>query len=387
MARYRKSPSTSSTTTAATASPGAVVPAPSVPNIPAKGSTKTINYIWMPDKNGNLVKQDSAFVKKSFASLSKAAQTALTEYIISVQNRQPTDAARKTVFDGIIDAAVAAYKQGKKQTPWDILETQLKNAPKLSDTSITYNTYDKITSDALLQKAGKDLGFSTEYLMSFPQTELDDFYKKLLQAAKEGGKQTQVVVRPDGTEETIVTPAAFDAASFAKNYLWAKVNIGDTKTIPASVLNQVDTLKSLLKKNGIIYSDKEVANYALQLAKGDTDIAALQKQFNAKAAEQYPLFAERLKANPNLTIMDLAEPYVNLMAKWWEVDPGTIDLDNPDLDKFLRPDGTAGKVPMKSTSEFITYLKNHPNAEKTSWAGDMARDLATSFARAAGFGV
>ncbi len=75
-----------------------------------KGSTKTINYIWMPDKNGNLVKKDSAFVKRSFSKLSERAQTALAQYIITVQNRQPTDAARKTLLNSIVDGAVAAYK-------------------------------------------------------------------------------------------------------------------------------------------------------------------------------------------------------------------------------------------------------------------------------------
>ncbi len=53
------------------------IPSPSgTINFAAKGSKKVINYIWMPDKNGNLVKKDSAFVKKSFSSLSEKAQTA-----------------------------------------------------------------------------------------------------------------------------------------------------------------------------------------------------------------------------------------------------------------------------------------------------------------------
>jgi hypothetical protein len=70
-------------------------------DLAAKGSKKTINYIWMPDKDGTLVKKDSAFVKKSFSTLSKSAQRILAEYVIAVQNRQPTDAARRTVFNSL----------------------------------------------------------------------------------------------------------------------------------------------------------------------------------------------------------------------------------------------------------------------------------------------
>jgi hypothetical protein len=35
-------------------------PAGPVPVIPKKSSKKTISYLWMPDKNGNLVKADAS---------------------------------------------------------------------------------------------------------------------------------------------------------------------------------------------------------------------------------------------------------------------------------------------------------------------------------------
>jgi hypothetical protein len=363
-------------------------PPPTTINFPAKGSKKTINYIWMPDANGNLVKKDAAIVKKTFSKLSEKAQTALAQYIITVQNRQPTDAARKTVFNNIIDAAVASYKEGKKQTPWDVLQIQLDNAPRQTNATYSYTNYDKITSDAILQNAARELGFTEGSFAQFGEQDLADFYEKLSAAAKAGGKTTQVITKPDGTQETVTTPGLFDAKTFAQNYLWTKVNVGDAKTLPTSVIDKIGTLKTLLKANGLGYfGDKEIANYALQLTKGEMSLDKLQAEFNAKAAEIYPLFADRLKANPSLTVMDLAQPYIGRMAKYWEIDPSTIDLDNPDLDKFLRPDGTAGKVPMGSLADFETYLKFHPNSEKASWKISGARDLATGLASAMGFGV
>jgi hypothetical protein len=64
-----------------------------------------------------------------------------------------------------------------------------------------------------------------------------------------------------------------------------------------------------------------------------------------------------------------------------------IKEDNPDLDKFVRPDGTAGNVPMGSISDWVTYLKNHSNSEKAGWSKELARDSAVGVARAMGFGV
>lgn len=384
MARYRKTPGGGSQTAAkppVTAEGETIIVTP-------KGSKKVINYIWMPDKDGNLVKKDSAFVKRSFASLSKNAQAALADYVISIQGRQPTDAARKNAFNTIIDAAVTAFKEGKKETPWDVLARQIRNAPAQGGPTVTYSVYDKMTSDAILRKAARELGFSEGGFGQFGEMDLEDFFTKIQEASKAGAKQRQQIIKPDGTTEIIEVPASFDANSFARNYLWAKANIGDPKTLPSSVLNQVDTLRAILKRNGLgFYGNKEISNFAMQLAKGEIQLTDLQKQFNAKAAELYPLFAERLKANPSLTVMDLAEPWIGQMAKWWEIDPSTIDLDNPELDRFLRPDGTAGKVPMGSIPDFVNYLKMHPNAEKTTWANEGARDLATAFARMSGYGV
>jgi hypothetical protein len=352
-----------------------------------KGSTKVINYIWMPDKNGNLVKKDSAVVKRTFSRLSERAQAALAQYIITVQNRQPTDAARKTLFNNIIDGAVASYKEGKKQTPWDVLQIQLDNAPKQSGATHSYTNYDKITSDAILDSVGRELGFAEGAFGQFGEQDKADFFAKLKEAAKAGAKVKQTIVNPDGSTSIIETPGLFDAKQFAQSYLWAKVNVADPKTLPGSVINKIGSLQSLLKSNGLEYSDKEVADYALKLTKGELSLDKLQTEFNAKAAELYPLFADRLKANPNLTVMDLAQPFVNRMVKYWEVDPSTIDLNNPDLDKFLRPDGTAGKVPMGTFADFETYLKFHPNSEKAQWKIQGSRDLATGLASAMGFGV
>lgn len=346
--------------------------------------TKKINYIWMPDKNGNLIKKDSAQVKKSFASLSKGAQAALADYVTTVQNRQPTDAARRNAFNNVIAAAETAFKEGQKVTPWGILARQVKNAPPIGGPTITYTAFDRLSADSLLRESARALGFRA------PLTEADftDFLSKIQQASKAGGKQRQEIVKPDGTVEVVETPALFDAKQFTQNYLWAKVNLGDAKTIPTSVLNQIDTLRAVTKANGLEYlSNKELANYAIQLSKGEIGLDDLQRQFNAKAAELYPLFAERLKANPKLTVLDLAEPYINKIAQRWEVDPSQIALSNPDLDKALRPDGTAGKTPMVSLAAFDEYLINHPNAQYTTWANKGAADLGKAFARISGYGV
>jgi hypothetical protein len=188
--------------------------------------------------------------------------------------------------------------------------------------------------------------------------------------------------------ETIVTPSLFNAKDFTESFLWAKVNFENTTKLPSSAITQISSIKSILRANGISdLSQKEINALGVALASGSKTVDALKAELGAKAALRYPLFAKRLQDTPGLTVMDVVEPYITQMARWWEIDPSTVDLDNPDLDKFVRPDGTAGNVPMGSISDWVTYLKNHPNSEKASWAKEGARDAATGVARAMGFGI
>jgi hypothetical protein len=101
----------------------------------------------------------------------------------------------------------------------------------------------------------------------------------------------------------------------------------------------------------------------------------------------YPQYAQRLKENPGSTIRDLASPYINLMAKELELDPNTIQLDNVELDRALRPDGTAGKLPTVSLADFRIKLRNSPQWENTTAANESARTAATAIGRAFGYGV
>ena len=343
-----------------------------------------ITYIWMPDAKGNLVKADASVVKKSFAKLPGSAQVALTQYLLTIANKQPTDAARQSLWNDIVDGAIAAFKEGKKQSPWDVLDVLTKNSPAVTGESVSYTEYDEITSEALLNKIAEAIGFNVAALSVADKKE---FFDKLNTEAKASGRTTTRRAASGGME-TVVTPSLFDAKSFTESFLWAKVNLGDTSNLPSSAIAKIASINSLLKANGISdYSKKEIDAFGVALASGAKTIDEFKNEFAAKAAARYPLFAKRLQDTPGLTVSDVVEPYVTQMAKWWEIDPDTVDLDNPDLDRFVRPDGTAGNVPMGSLSDWIAYLKNHPNSEKTTWANESARDGAVGIARAMGFGV
>jgi hypothetical protein len=249
--------------------------------------------------------------------------------------------------------------------------------------------YDQASADALLNLTAKSLGFDINLLNNADRI---DFANKIAALAKESGKITQKKLSSGGTETT-TTPSTFNAANFAEQYLWAKVNLGDAKTIPTKALNSLTGIKQLVRANGLTsVSAAEMNRMAVDVASGKTSLEGLKAEFSNLAALEYPLYAERLKANPGVTVTDLVSSKINAVVKWWEVDGQSFNLnDGSDaaniIDKAIRPDGATGKMPEMSNADFVTLLKNHPKAEATMWANDGARQSAIGIGRAMGYGV
>jgi hypothetical protein len=364
--------------------------APGLPPIPPKGSNrKPPLYVWMPDKKGNIVRKEASIVKKSFATLGPSALMSLTEFLIQT-NKQPTTSGLKTLWNTIVDGAAAQYKAGKKQTPWDVLNVVKDNTPIPTGVySSSFVQYDQSSADALLNVTARGIGFDINQLSAADRA---DFASKVAAAAKESGKITTKKTTEGGTE-TVTTPSLFNASNFAEEYLWTKVNIGDAKALPTKAITSLSAIKALVNANGLSsVSPAEMTRIAVNVASGKTSIDALKIDFSNKAAIEYPIYADRLKANPGVTVTDLVSAKINAVAKWWETDANSFSLnDGSDaaniIDKAIRPDGATGKMPEMSNADFVTLLKNHPKAETTMWANDAARTSAIGIGRAMGFGV
>lgn len=364
----------------------AVKPPPAAPGtttIAPKGSKKEKTYIWMPDGKGNLVKAEASIIKKSFAKLPAESQVALTEYLMGVANRQPTDSARQNLWNDIVDGAVAAFKQGKKQSPWDVLDVMTKNNPGATGITSSIIEYDKISSDALLNKIAKSIGFDVTALS---ESDRADFLAKVNEEAGKSGKSTTRKATTGGYE-TVTTPSLFDPKAFTEAYLWGKVTLEDVTKLPSSAIKQVSSVKNLLNAYGINnLSSKEINQIGLDIASGAKTVDELKTELSLKAQKLYPAYADRLSKNPSLTMSDIAEPIVSTLAKVWEMDPSQFDLSDPNVMRFLNNDVTGNK-PAASIAEVYDFAMTHENRQKTKAENDIARNKAVGIARAMGFGI
>ena len=75
------------------------------------------------------------------------------------------------------------------------------------------------------------------------------------------------------------------------------------------------------------------------------------------------------------------------IADTWEVDVNSLDLNDPFIDKLIRPDGVIGKAAPASVGEAKMAAMAHPNRDKTQGGIRDATSAATELARALGFGI
>jgi hypothetical protein len=272
------------------------------------------------------------------------------------------------------------------------------NNKNTKTTSTDVSTINNAAARALLEQMAKD----AQYTGKLTKNDIDAFVAQFNAEAK---KQTDTAVRtiterikPGAKPEDITsiinnyvttTSLSFlDPKSLARDFIWSKINFADEKTLGPNAVKALQDVRALIRNNGIMdVSDIEIQNTAKKVARGELSLDEYRATLMNKTMMNYPQFADRFKNNPNASARDIFSPYIAIMAKTLEKDPNEIMLDNLYLDKALRPDGAAGKMSPMSIPDFVTFLKNTPEFENTLQANEAARDSATAFARAWGFGV
>lgn len=259
-------------------------------------------------------------------------------------------------------------------------------------------TIDNAAARTLLEQIAKDAQYTgkltkedvTQFVSQFnsmAKAQADEAVRVVTERIKPGAKPEDVTSIINNYVTT--TQLSFlDPKVLANDFIWSKINFADEATLGGNARKALQDVRALVRNNGILdISDIEIQNTAKKIARGEIRLQDFQATLANKTIMNYPQFADRFKNNPGATARDIFSPYIATMAKVLEMDPNSINLDNPYLDKALRPDGAAGKVSPMSIPDFITFLKNTPEAENTIQANEAARSAATSFARAWGFGV
>jgi hypothetical protein len=263
-----------------------------------------------------------------------------------------------------------------------------------SRTKLTTNT-----ARALMQMAAEASGFTgkfssadiAQFIADFDKEQSRQIEKVVTSAAQKttpGGTTEGAVDRTVETTAKTEYPSFFNPTQFAADWVWNKVSFDDEKTLAAKNLSVLSQVRDIINKFNLMgVSDQEAKDAARLIAKGDKTLDEYTIELQQKAAIEYPQLADRFKLNPKLTTYEIASPVIKMLAKTWEVDEGSIGLDNPLVMSYLRPGGADGKGVAPSYYDLLLKAKNDPKYDLTREANENARDAASSLGRALGYGV
>lgn len=131
---------------------------------------------------------------------------------------------------------------------------------------------------------------------------------------------------------------------------------------------------------GLFKGRAEINSYVKNILEGKTTSNDALADMRKQATVLYPNFADRL-TNTDLTVKDLVNPYLQVMADTLEIDPNTVKLTDPTIQKAI-----SGKE-VRSLSDFRTDMRADSRFATTRTAKREAVDFAQSLLKGFGYNV
>jgi hypothetical protein len=238
-------------------------------------------------------------------------------------------------------------------------------------------TLNKTAANALIEKELLDaLGFT-------PNAKIKaEFFKGVNAFLKAYGSRSSTRSGAAGSTSSSVQGADVDTyvkqfvAEVVKDSLKANPNIkfggrvGDT----VAILNKYSA------DMGIFKTPSEIARNSIDVLAGKARQEDLLTKYRKDAQALYANFAPRLAEDASLTVRDLANPYIQMMADTFEDVADNIKLTDDTIQKAIND-----AKGIMSLGNFRTMLRNDPRFGATSGAKREAAQLATSMISSMGF--
>jgi len=159
-----------------------------------------------------------------------------------------------------------------------------------------------------------------------------------------------------------------DRAGMLEKTLAAGITLPPSGILSGQSGNLQQQLKATAELNGLKYSDSFYLSAAKSVASGLTTAEDWDRDIRQQAASMYPAWSDKINAGMNIN--DLASGYMTKMAQTLEVDPNSINLNDPYLRQALGSKDPQGNPTMMSMWEFEQKLRQDPRFMNTKQAQD-----------------
>lgn len=242
------------------------------------------------------------------------------------------------------------------------------------------STYNKKAADALLEAELLDV------LNIVPDAKTKaEFFKGLNAFLKAYGSTSSSRSSGKGTSTSSSIQGA-DASvylnEFVKEVIKDTVKKNPKAPLGGKVGDTVRVLSSYAADMGIFKSTNEILSKSVDVISGTNRQEDVLASYRKDAQALYANFAPRLAEDAGLTVRDLANPYIQMMADTFETASDNIKLTDDTIQKAIND--SKGLI---NLGQFRTMLRNDKRFETTSTAKREAADLGSAMLRSFGFGA
>ena len=288
-----------------------------------------------------------------------------------------------------INALITEALKGSGSGP---TSSSTSSSSKVTTKLTQQSAYDLLSS--LKDSIGYTSGLSGSEVKSFMEYFNAEQSKRITSVAtsvfnsRTPGAKTEDLIRVIENQMRTEYPQFYDAKKTATDWLWNKINFGDSKNLAGKNLATLSSVRGIVSDFQILnYSDAEALVAAKDIAKGKYTLDDFTTKLQQIAIKEYPQFADRFAQDPTMTTKKIAQPILDMLANTWEVDVSSLKMSEPIVTQWLRPGGSDGKQPQMSYYDAYQKALNDPRDELTKRANENARSAAGELASSFGFGI
>lgn len=281
--------------------------------------------------------------------------------------------SRNTTSGVDIDPLMGAAPDGVTPVPG----TTTKGSTTRSRTLAS--TMNKKASDALLEEE------LLNALNIIPDAKMKaEFFKGLNAFLKAYGSSSTSKSTPSGSTSSSIqgAEASVYTKQFIKEIIKDKLKKNPKEQLGGLVGDNVRVLRNYASDMGVFKSDNEILSKSADIVSGSARQEDILASFRKDAQALYANFAPRLAEDASITVRDLANPYIQMMADTFELDSNNIKLTDDTIQKAI---GDAKGL--TNLGDFRTMLRKDSRFNVTNTAKREAADLATGMLRSMGFGA
>lgn len=130
------------------------------------------------------------------------------------------------------------------------------------------------------------------------------------------------------------------------------------------------TMRKYASDMGVDLNQQSIKNYAQLIVKNVSNQADFQNFVNQQAISAFPAFEEQIKGG--MTMKNIANPYIQMMASNLDMNPDVITLKDPTIMGALNGVSQDGKPVGRTLTEFADTLRGDPRWRSTKQAQDKA---------------